>query len=142
MKIDKKTLNDLAQEVQISQMKVFLNKKTLESVAVPNADLMMGYDSEEWEEEIATIESNPDDYIYFPTMGSDNSFKIMENFTNEVVAVAAVKDKLLAILSCSRPFRNFKDMVEDSAYREKWFAYRDAQYEEYIKEILQKEGFM
>ncbi len=142
MKIDKKTLNDLAQEVQISQMKVFLNKKTLESIAVPNADLMMGYESEEWEEEIATIESNPNDYIYFPTMESDNSFQIMEDFTNEIIDNKFVKDKLLTILSRARPFRNFKDAVGSSDYREKWFAFRDAQYEEYIEDILKKEDFL
>jgi len=41
-------------------------------------------------------------------------------------------------LSLSKPFRNFKDIIDnENEYRKNWFAFKSAKYIEFVKEQLE-----
>jgi hypothetical protein len=52
---------------------------------------------------------------------SSASFKIMEKFTNEVDDIK-LQNRLIYALNHKRPYANFKNIIENSFWRERWFA--------------------
>ena len=85
-------------------------------------------DEDEEGEERATaydeVFGDTDEYFEFEPMTSHEFFQVMEDF------VETVSDKKLAIrlvyaLNNNKPFRRFKDAVEDSSHRQNWFEFRD-----------------
>ncbi len=60
----------------------------------------------------------------------------MEDFV-KIVKDEKLRGKLELGLSLSKPFRNFKDIIDDDVeYREKWFAFKSAKYIDNVKEQL------
>lgn len=129
-------LRELAQEIQGNDLNVWFNVKTQEIISIPDENHMDGME-EDWAEELKKIEDNSDDFILIPPMSSRESFGIMEDFVEEVVKDAREKEVLYYCLSKNRPFRRFKDSVENSHYREIWFEFRDKQYEDYLRRMLE-----
>ena len=72
----------------------------------------------------------------FEKMDSRESFRVMENFV-DLVEDTELKNKLDLGLSLSKPFRNFKDIIDsESEYREKWFQFKKQKYIEYVIEQI------
>ena len=132
MKLSKEMINKMAQELE-TKMKVYLNKETLEYESVLDWDDMD--DSGLWENEARKIEKKWKDYIVITKMETWESFKIMENFVDEVDD-ARLREDLIKILNRKSPFANFKMEVESSNYRQKWFDFRTKSYEDYIRDEL------
>ncbi len=65
------------------------------------------------------------------------SFRFMEEFVDEVIPEgSALQERLYTVLSKSKPFRNFKNTIDYSDYREAWFAFRDKCFIEYVEKEL------
>lgn len=71
-------------------------------------------------------------------LGSNDSFKIMERFV-EQVPDANLQKKLMDALNRRRPFANFKRIVDNSDYRQDWFAFRQKRLEQYVYEMIEDE---
>ena len=72
----------------------------------------------------------------FEKMDSRESYRVMENFV-DLVEDTELKNKLDLGLSLSKPFRNFKDIIDsESEYREKWFQFKKQKYIEYVIEQI------
>jgi len=70
-------------------------------------------------------------------MDSRESFQVMEEFV-KTVDDEELRKKLELGLSLSKPFRNFKDIIDDeNEYRKNWFAIKSAKYIEFVKEQLE-----
>ncbi len=62
----------------------------------------------------------------------------MEDFI-ETVEDKRLREKLELGLSLSKPFRNFKDIIDDeNEYRKRWFEFRDVRNIEFVKEQIER----
>ena len=118
-------------------MRVYVNKETKEIKNIIDFDNHIYADEELWEEDIKEIEENYDKYIEFEKMDSNEAYQIMEEYV-ETVDNEEVKNNLELGLRLSRPFRNFKDIIDESGeYRDKWFSFKESKYIEYVKSQLE-----
>ena len=62
---------------------------------------------------------------------SFESFKIMEQFVDEIDDNNLQK-RLVNVLSNRKPFANFKNVIENSAFREHWFTFKQMKLEELV----------
>ena len=119
-------------------MKVYVNLETMEIKTIIDTIQHYDVDTEAWEEDINEIEENFDQYFQLERMDSRESFQVMEDFV-ETVRDEKLKEKLELGLSLSRPFRNFKDIIDDeNEYRKQWFEFRDARNIEFVKEQIER----
>jgi hypothetical protein len=138
MQITAKQLADMAQEIEMG-MKVYINRNTYEIRSVLDWEDSIG-DTEEWENEEDKILEEWEDFAVVTKMESREAFQVMEDFMVEVQD-EGMRNDLNRILEKKRPSANFKAVVESSALRENWFAFRANAMQEYIKEQLIDEDF-
>jgi len=136
MELTEEAIKSIAEDLDIG-MKVYVNIDTNEIKTIIDLDKQLDDNIEAWEEDINEIEENSDKYLQFEKMDSRESFQVMEDFA-ETVKDEELRKKLELGLSLSKPFRNFKDIIDNEVeYREKWFAFKDAKYIEFVKEQLE-----
>jgi len=69
-------------------------------------------------------------------MDSNNSYQVMEDFA-KTIEDEELKHKLKLGLTISKPFRNFKNIIDSSEeYRNKWFEYKKDRYIKYVEKQL------
>ncbi|MDA3860024.1 MAG: UPF0158 family protein [Melioribacteraceae bacterium] len=135
MELTDKQIKSIANDLD-SGMKVYVHKKTKEIKTILDFDSHWDSDEELWEEDINEIEENRDMYFLFERMDSQKSFQIMDDFTISVED-EELRKKLELGLRLSKPFRNFKDIIDDeNEYRDKWFEFKSDKYVEFVKEHL------
>ena len=123
-------INEIADSLDCG-FKCFINIKTGEIKEVPD-NLMVG-DPEPWEENLKDLEENWGDYLEIDGMSSDDSFRVMADFAEEVDN-PFLRKRLINVLKRSKPFRNFKQAIDDSGnYRDRWFEYKHQRYVEWVK---------
>jgi hypothetical protein len=140
MKIDKKIIKEIAENLDCG-MNCFLHKTTLEIIEVPD-EYFEAEIPEEWQEEIDKIDENPDDYVRFEKPSSYESFEFMKSFIDilpEDKEGIKFANQLVECLNRNHPFRRFKEAVDNSDYRDAWFAHKQACLEEYVKGVLELE---
>ena len=104
----------------------FVHSKTGEFEYHPD-ELHDDFDKEPWQDVIDKIEENWDDYFKIEKMDSSESFKLMDDFVNTLKSLE-IKDDLHDALSRPKPFRNFKDIIDQSKYRQNWFDFKSEKY--------------
>ena len=115
-------------------MKCYLHRQTGEVIAFPDPDQFP--DTDDWQQERDQIVADPDDYLEITLMSSRESFQIMERFIN-MVDSQAVRNRLLYALNQPKPFRRFKQLIDESGeYRQRWFAFRESQTIEWLRDQL------
>jgi len=118
-----------------ADLKVYLNIETKEIITIPDFDDFYLEDNE-IDEDLIKIENNYENFLEFEKMDSRDSFRVMESFI-DTIDNEELRKKLELGLSLSKPFRNFKDIIDyESKYREKWFEYKELKYIDYVKERL------
>jgi hypothetical protein len=70
-------------------------------------------------------------------MESRESFKVMENFADNIPDSDPLKGQIFQALNRRSPFRNFKDIVESSDYRDEWFEYRGRRFLEHTSDQIE-----
>ncbi len=95
----------------------FLNKETGEIVSLPNSDNDC-VDFEEYEELADEIEFS-DNYVRLPNQYDINEYKIMEAFAEE-----REDGRLFRALNGRKPFRHFKDAINNIGIAEEYYKFR------------------
>lgn len=134
MKVSKEMIKDIAEELD-SGMKVYLNLKNPEIKPILDFDEMLG-DDDIWENEIENIEREWQEYIIIEKMDSGEAFRVMEQFTDEVDD-ERLRSDLIKILNRRSPFANFKAEIRESSYLQKWYDFKQARYEDYVRDFLE-----
>jgi len=81
-----------------------------------------------YEEKLKMLEYDFENYTKIENQKTRDQFNVMTNFAAQVARNNVLKAELLIALQKPKPFRSFKNIIEDSvSYREKWFEFRDAQ---------------
>lgn len=129
-------INTIAEDLD-SGLKCFihLEKKTI--ISLPSSEgnfLMAEMDQTLISEEQKDVMDNPGSYVEIESMDASESFKLMEEFI-DTVEDTSLQDKLDRALSKSKPFRDFKSVIDNGGpYREKWFVFKHQQIVQWVKE--------
>lgn len=114
-------------------LKCYVNKNTHEIKEIIDFDTHPNADLENWQEIIDEIDEHFEDFFVFERMQSNEAFKVMEDFIDEVDD-QIFKKRLYWILSKGHPFRNFKDEIDyNGDYRDKWFEFKSKKYIEWVE---------
>jgi len=141
-KPDENIIKEIAQELDCGN-ECYFNQKTNEIICIPNADLMAtageDYYKEMFQDDFKKIESQKKDLIKFEVSKSFESFKIMEDFKNQVQNDEFEK-KLDQALNRSKPFQNFKNLIDNSEYREQWFEFKQKEIEKKVLKTIERKN--
>jgi Uncharacterised protein family (UPF0158) len=110
MKLTNEQINSIVDELT-SGMNVYLNTETNEIKSIFDFDQHPDVDISGWREEIEELEKNPEKFMQIEKMDSRSEFRIMDDFV-ETVEDRELRKKLELGLSLSKPFRNFKDIID------------------------------
>ena len=69
---------------------------------------------------------------------SREAFDVMCAFVQKSVPEGRLRDDLEKALSRKHPFRNFKAIIDNSRFREAWFAFKQEAIEDYVREKIRK----
>ena len=90
-----------------------------------------------FQDDFKKIESQKKDLIKFEVLESFESYKIMEDFKNQVED-DEFEEKLDQALNKRKPFQNFKNLIDNSEYREKWFQFKQKEIEKIVIETMKR----
>ena len=130
--ISKEKIKEIAEDLDCG-MKCYYNKKTKEITTILDFESHIGADEEPWEDVINEIDEHWDDLVEFEMMDSRESFRVMAGFAEEVDD-SALREKLVDALNRSKPFGNFKWIIDNSGdYRQNWFDFKNQKYIEWVE---------
>ena len=137
MKLDKKIIKEITDEI-ISGLTCYIHKQTKEIKLIPkDYDDFYG-EFEDFDKLFDELKENADDYYKIENMDSFDAFKVMENFLDEIEDDKELVNILADTLINKRPFANFKNIIDYSDYREKWFEFHFQQNYDRVKKIIKK----
>jgi len=140
MEINCKIIAEIAENLDLGML-CYLHKRTGNLKTIIDEMRWLGADIEAWEEDMEEIEVNRTSYVEFEAMNSHQSFEVMLDFM-DTLDDAALKVRLEKALSRSKPFRHFKDQIEDQEEgKEKWYAYKKERYIDFVKQQAIEYGF-
>ncbi|RYY99920.1 MAG: hypothetical protein EOO11_03360 [Chitinophagaceae bacterium] len=132
MQVDASILKRISEEL-MSGFNVFLHRETSEVVTIRDTDLFMD-EEDPWGDDRKKVDTERDMYLEFEPMESRDSYRMMQDFINQLDD-ARLADRLANAIEKKRPFAHFKAEIDNSGpYREKWFQFRDQSYLEWAKE--------
>lgn len=126
-------IKEIAEQMDTGML-AYYNEKTGELIFAPDRNSGM-VDEEFFEEEYDKID-NDEDVVAIEAPTSDDSFKIMEAFMHSLPDDVDLKRNLFQALQRRKPFREFKNEVDDSDFRNAWFAFKDAKMMEWVIDRL------
>ena len=129
-------IKEIAQELDCGN-DCYYNSKTNEIVAIPNFSQIS--DEEEFKEifraDLEKVNNRKTDFIEFEVLKNLESFKIMERFVEQMTD-QQFKLELENILQNKKPYQNFKQIIDNSDYRQKWFDFKQTELETIVENQL------
>jgi Uncharacterised protein family (UPF0158) len=113
------------------------NIKNNRLIFLPTDQLIQYNDSDAWDEDIKEVEQNFNDYKEIEKPDSTESFRFMEDFTDELPDNTRIKVTLLEALNKRKPFREFKYEIDNSGeYRQLWFDFKNQKMIDYVQDRI------
>jgi len=101
-----------------------------------NRDREFELEGETWDEVFDEIDRKRSECVPFECLETHESFRIMESFIEEVND-NSLRVRLITALNNRKPFRNFKAVIDNSNYRQAWFAFKDKWYIKHVKDEIE-----
>ncbi len=134
--ITAKLINEIAQDLDTGMI-VYVNPQTGEVLTIPDEKCFAGGDFEAWEEDIAKVENAPNEFKVIEAMDSHNSFKVMEEFA-EQLSDKNFQQRVFDALSHKKPFANFNALIHSTTHeREQWFSFKTKALERWVLQQLE-----
>jgi hypothetical protein len=115
----------------------FIHKENLEIISLPDETSHAEMELDAWEQDMEKVDNNLNQYIRIDTLDSSDSFKIMEDFSNQVDD-EKLKSRLISALNHRNPFRYFKTEIDNSGkYRQEWFDYKNSRLQQWVREQIE-----
>lgn len=110
-----------ALEATMEEWNQFLNTETGEVVSLPDGDLYGNWSDDD--EKLAEAIDSSDVYVRLPSQHELREYDIMEDFADQVQnqRKAAI---LFRALNGRKPFRHFKDAINNLGIAEEYYAFR------------------
>jgi hypothetical protein len=129
-------IREIAQELDCGN-ECYYNLKTNEIIAIPNFSQVS--DEEEFKEifrkDLEKINGNKTGFIKIEIPESFQSFRIMERFVVQLND-QNFKSELQDLLGNKKPFRNFKNTIDQSEFRQSWFDFKQKELEKIVENQL------
>lgn len=120
-------IKEIAEELDIGN-RCYFHRTTYKLLFIPDFDNNFYAEREFFEEELDELENNFDEYLEIEKPNSNNSFEIMLNFVESLEDKNNLKQQLANVLQKSKPFRQFKFLIDNSGpYRQQWFDFKSQQ---------------
>lgn len=130
-------INEIAQELEIG-FTCYWNPNTNELLFIPDEN-QFGFEPEPWAEATTVLNTNRADWETITPPTSHESFGFMADFVDSLPDKLRLKQVLDDALGQSKPFRRFKDIVDNAGpLREQWFAFRDQKMREWVREEVER----
>lgn len=137
-KIPSTTLHQIAQEINTG-CDCYFNRETHEMISISDFDQFVDEEYiEVFQEDLTKVTSKNSGFIKIEKLTSTESFKMMNNLAEEL-SDQKLKDALEIILGNRKPFQNFKNKIDDSAFREAWFACQQSETEKIVEKRMKSE---
>lgn len=134
MKITKEQISEIAELLDCGMI-CFYHRPTGTIESYPDPDSPF-FDPEVWQDTIKRIENDWGNYDRFEKMDSTQGFQLMEDFAYSLTD-EKFRDKIIDQLSRRRPFRNFKNLIDSSDYRQSWFDFKKNAYIDFVKKQIE-----
>ena len=129
-------IKEIAQELDCGN-DCYYNTKSDEIIAIPNFSIIS--DDEAFMEcfgtDLKKVKKNKTDIIKIEVLESFESFKIMEQFIDQI-SDTQFKSELENILQNRKPFQNFKNSIDNSDHRQKWLDFKQLELEKIVETQL------
>ena len=131
-------IREIAQELDCGS-DCYYNPKTDEIVSIPNFGQISDEDEfrDAFREELKKVTKNKSEFIKIEVLESFESFKIMERFVSQIVD-KQFQAELENIIERKKPFQNFKNRIDNSDYRQKWFDFKKIELEKIVETQLNR----
>lgn len=139
LKVSQDAIRRIAQELDLGCI-CFLNTETLEveSILMNLSDAYVDRELSDLVDDILDKVNSWEKSIKIKPPNALEYYKIMEHFVEHCIPEnASLKMRLEDALAQKKPFRNFKDIVENSKYSQTWFDFKQSQLELYVIRLLQ-----
>ncbi len=137
-KLSQDQIKEIAEELDMG-MACFWNRETNELVFFPDTVQFYELDIEEaFADEVAKVENNRDKFVQIEKYSSNYGFEIMAEFAESLNDRNQLKTMIINALNRSKPFRNFKHIIETSNLREDWFAFKHQKLMVWVKSHIQQ----
>ena len=116
---------------------VFLHRETFEILSFPDPDR-----NEVWEDDyriddvLYLVETEPEKYLEFKPLDTKASYRLMDDFVDTLLEVR-LKRNLLEALNSKKPFRHFRQTVEQDGLTDEWFQYKRRRLKAVVLEALE-----
>ncbi len=131
-------IKDIAEDLDCG-MKIYYHKESGKVLKFIDPD-QFGDAEEFFAEELEELENNFMDYVEIESMHSSDSYEVMLDFAQEISDLK-FKNRLLFALEKRKPFREFKYLIDESDYREDWFAFKAQRYIEWTARQVNRQIF-
>lgn len=126
----RKIIKEIAENMSANLISYF-NPDTFEIEFYHENSIMEIYEEEDEEEEWTSPELKWDNCITVDPLETRESFRIMENFVDQLKDKKEVA-RLSQALNGAKPFANFKHLIHNSEFRQNWFDFRQKELEKYV----------
>lgn len=129
----KDQIKEIAEQLDCG-LRAYYHKMTGELMFVPDTDKFD--DTEAWEDDLQKLEDNFLDYREIEAMESRESFRVMEDFA-EQLKNSTIKNELMNALEKRKPFREFKFVIDNAGdLRALWFDFKNQRNIEWVAEQI------
>lgn len=131
-------IHSLAQSISAGFV-CYLNPDSLEVVEIPK-DLsdMTEFDEDDlFQADLDRVENDWEKCITIEPPEPFESFKYMVGFAESDDLPAPLRKLLVTALANRKPFRNFKNIVDSSDFRQQWFDFEQSCLEEYVRHTIE-----
>ena len=127
-------IKEIAEQLDCG-FRCFWNSQTNVFIFIPDLLKHPDIDESAWEEENNMLESDWGDFKEIESLSSKDSFKIMEDFVEQLSDKVPLKFQLINALNHKKPFRHFKFVIDNSReYRQAWFDFKREWLHNWIQE--------
>lgn len=117
-------ISEIAEHLDMGEYRCFYYFTDKEVVTIWSEEAIEFNEDEQMAEMQRQIEENMEDFFEFEKMDSRRSFRVMQGFAEEVPD-RKLQNKLFDALEGSKPFKNFRWIIDNSGdYRDEWFKYK------------------
>jgi hypothetical protein len=125
-------VKNIAESIDVGEV-CYINPDTLEVVEIPKELLDGGFwdgDESIWESELDKT-SLWESKITVEPLRPQESYRIMELFTDNL-SDPGFQNKLHIALGQKKPFAHFKNLIDNSVFRQEWFSFKQEYLERYV----------
>lgn len=130
-------IEEVAGELNVGY-RMFVHRSTGSIRSIMDLEKFIDVDKDIRESTQQFLDRESVDYVEVERWNTREEFEMMAGFAEQLADAPAVQEQLITALNGSKPFRNFKFIINNAGpYRQQWFAFKDARQQAYVKKRLE-----